>query len=88
MELTVEEEVLRLGDSVVVLVEAEGPRLVGVDVSFGDGATGAEALPLPVHILRRFAHLYEDEGSYEIEAAVADAVGDTVRSTITVEVVP
>jgi len=88
VEMLAEDAEVSLGDSAVIHVEAEGPRLVGILVDFGDQSVQREDLPLPVHVLRRFAHLYEEVGVYQVEALVADARGDTLTAHATVEVVP
>lgn len=84
--LKVEPATAAVGDSVRVEITAQGGRLLGVTVEYGDG--GSEALPAAGARTARatYRHAYTRSGVYEVAATVTDALQGDKSARVNVQV--
>src|SRR5688500_2038480 len=69
-------------DSVSFVVRAQGGTLVGIETSYGDGATGLFPTGGARTATVTFRHRYTQSGTYDVTATVTDAVlGEKTAST-------
>lgn len=90
-ELSITVEAMRstvaTGDSVDIHVEAEGPRLIQVDVTFGDGREENLTPGGSVEVTAQLVHAYDSVGTYTVAGLAEDMDGVQTTDNAFIEVV-
>lgn len=84
IDLVAEESTVSLADSAVFNLSAEGPSLITVEVSFGDGEVFNDDLFGAVETQRRIPHLYDQTGEYTVVAEVVNQDSTVISDEATV----
>ena len=78
-----------VGDEVDFTFEATGGLLVGVIVAYGDGVADSVDTSGGVNsISGRFAHAFQTEGIFLVEAIAVDAQAGRLTDTVSVNITP
>lgn len=74
------------GDTITFLVTAQGGRLLGIVMQFGDGTTQQQATGGARTARLTFRHAYASAGVYEAAASATDALAGDRQATVTIRV--
>jgi hypothetical protein len=74
------------GESISFVVDAQGPRLLGVTINYGDGATDQLSINSATTTTVGFRHAYADAGTYTVRATALDAVAGSKETSVEVRI--
>jgi hypothetical protein len=74
------------GESISFLVEAQGPRLLGVTINYGDGATDQLSINSATATTVGFRHVYTAAGTYTVRATALDALAGSKETSVEVRI--
>jgi hypothetical protein len=86
IQIAPEKTTAKAGDSIFVEIKAQGPLLLGIDVTWGDGQTSTVDTQYARTAKATFRHVWATPGVYLITAVVNDGEAGTKTATVSMTI--